>query len=46
MCRRKKKNDTFCTSMSRDDEIATGAKLRDIMYKTYGFSAGLIEAMN
>ena len=29
-----------------DDLIATSAKLLDITYKSYGFSADLIEAIN
>ena len=37
----KKKYDTFCTCTYRDDKIATSAKLLDISYEFYGFSADL-----
>ena len=43
---RKEENDVFCTSSGRDDHIATSAKLLDIMYESYGFSADLIETIN
>ena len=42
--RKKKKYETFCTCVGRDDKIITSAKLLDITYKSYGFSADLIEA--
>ena len=29
-----------------DDQIANSAKLLDIMYKSYGFNADLIEVIN
>ena len=42
MCRRrKKKYDTFCISLGRDDHIDTSSKLLDIMYEPYGFSDDL-----
>ena len=44
--KKKKKNDTFCMSPGRDDQITTSAKLLDTMHEYYGFSADLIEAMN
>ena len=31
---------------NRDNKIATSAKLRDIVYKSYGFSTDLIETIN
>ena len=40
------RNDTFCTSLGRDDQIATSAKLLDIVYESYGFSDDLIETIN
>ena len=43
--RRKKENDTFCTS-GRDDQIATRTKLFNIKYKFYGFGGDLIETIN
>ena len=44
--KKKKKNDAFCMSPGRDDQIATSAKLFDTMHESYGFSADLIEAIN
>ena len=32
--------------MGRDDQIATNAKLLDIMYELYGFSADLMKTIN
>ena len=43
---RRKKYETFCTCAGRDDKITTSAKLLDITYKSYGFSADLIETIN
>ena len=42
----KKKYDTFCTSLGKDDHIATSAKLLDITYESYGFSGDIIETIN
>ena len=44
MHRRKKRH--FCTYLRRDNQIATSAKLLDITYESYGFSADLIETIN
>ena len=41
--RKRRKNDTFCTSLGRDNQIATGAKLLGTMYESYGFSGDLVE---
>ena len=47
MYRRRKKNDTFCTSArDRDDQIATCAKLLNIKYKFYRFTDDLKETIN
>ena len=43
---RRMKNDPFCTSLGRDDQITPGAKLFDITYGFYGFSGDLIETTN
>ena len=43
---KKKKYDTSCKCEGRDDQIATNAKLLDIMLESYGFSGDLIEAIN
>ena len=43
---KKGKNNTFCTSLGGDDQIATSVKLLDITYESYGFSADLIETIN
>ena len=42
----KKKKGQILYITGRDDQIATSAKLLDIMYKFYGFNADLIEASN
>ena len=42
----KKKKRTDPVHCSRDDQIATGAKLLNIMHESYGFSGDLIEAIN
>ena len=42
----KKKYDTFCTCAGRNNKIATSAKLLNITYNSYGFTADLIEAIN
>ena len=34
-------NDPFCKTLSKDDQIATNAKLLDIMDESYGFSDDL-----
>ena len=39
------KKDTFCASVSRDDQISTSAKLIDIKYEFYGFVGDLIETI-
>ena len=39
------KNDAFCTPGSRDDQIATSAKLLDITHESYRFSADLVETI-
>ena len=44
--RNKEKNYAFCTSPGRDDHIATGAKLLNNMYESYGFSGDLIETID
>ena len=44
--RKEEKYDTFCKCEGRDDQIATNAKLLDIMLESYGFSVDLIEAIN
>ena len=41
-----RKNNASYTSSGRDNQIATSAKLLDIMYEPYGFSADLIETIN
>ena len=46
MHRRIRKYDTFCTSLDKDDQIATSAKLLDITYESYGFSGDIIETIN
>ena len=43
---RKKENDSFCTSLSRDDQIPTCTKLVNINYQFYGFSDDIIETIN
>ena len=43
--KRKSYDTAFCTCMGRDDKIATSAKLLDVTYQSYGFSADLIEAI-
>ena len=42
----RKKNDDFCTSLDKGDQTATSAKLLDITYESYGFSADLIETID
>ena len=42
--KKNKKGQILCI-MGRDDQIATSAKLLDIMHKSYGFSADLIETI-
>ena len=48
MCRRifLEKNMTPCRSPVRDNQIATSAKLLDIMFEFYGFGGDLIEPTN
>ena len=41
-----RKNYAFCTSPGRDDQIATSAKLLNIMYESYGSNGDLIEIIN
>ena len=43
---KKKKKGQILYITGRDYKIATSAKLLDITYKFYGFSAYLIEAIN
>ena len=40
------KNMIFLYITGRGDQIATNAKVIDIMHESYGFSADLIEAIN
>ena len=42
----KKKKGQILYNTGRDDQITTSVKLLDIMHKSYGFSADLIEATN
>ena len=42
----KKKKQQILYIMGRDNQIATSAKLLDIMYESYGFNADLIEPIN
>ena len=44
--RKKEKINAFCTSLGRDNQIATSTKLLDIVYISYVFSADLIETIN
>ena len=44
--KKEKENNVFCTSLDRDNQITTSAKLLDIMYESYGFSTDLIETIN
>ena len=41
---KKKKGQILYDQIARDDQIATSAKLLDIMHESYGFNADLIEA--
>ena len=43
--KKNKKGQILCI-MGRDDQIATSAELLDIMHKSYGFSADLIETIS
>ena len=43
---KKKKKGQILYIVGRDDQITTSAKLLDIMHKSYGFNADLIEAIN
>ena len=45
MCRIRK-YDTSCTCVGRDNTITISGKLLEITYKSYGFTADLIEAIN
>ena len=45
MHRRKKKYDTFCTSLGRDSQISISTELLDIIYESYGLSGDLIETI-
>ena len=42
----KKKKGQILYNTGRDDQITTSVKLLDIMHKSYGFNADLIEAIN
>ena len=46
MCRTKKNYNAFCASLRRDYQIATSAKLLDVMYKSYGLSGDQIQTIN
>ena len=49
MCKRKKKKkkyNAFFTSLGRDDQTATCAKLLDITHESYGFSGNLTETID
>ena len=37
------RKDTFCNIEGKDNQIATSAKLLDIIHKSYGFGSDLIE---
>ena len=41
----KKKKGQILYITCRDDQITTSAKLLDILYKSYGYNADLIEAI-
>ena len=43
---KKKEKDISCITGSRDNQIATSAKLVDITHECYGFSGDLIETIN
>ena len=43
---KKKKKGQILYNTGRDDQITTSVKLLDIMHKSYGFNADLIEAIN
>ena len=44
MQKRKKRTDSVLYIVGKDDQIATIAKLLDILHKSYGFNADQIEA--
>ena len=44
--KKEEKYDNFCTCTGGDDKITTSAKLLDVMYESYGFTAYLTESIN
>ena len=42
----KKKYDTFCASLGKDDQITISAKFLDIMQESCGFGGDPIETIN